>query len=78
MPRIKVRFILESSKQKQVPWRKTCRLGLALAWDGRQAKEQNFQAILCRFAAVGSTSPACALCKLCGLRRQTRIARIGR
>jgi len=38
MPRIKVRFILESSNKKQVPWRKHAVVGLALARDGRQAK----------------------------------------
>ena len=77
MPRIKVRFILESSNKKQVPWRKHAVVGLALARDGRQAKEQNFQTSYA--ASRLSAQPSwLALCKLCGLRRKTRIARIGR
>jgi hypothetical protein len=65
-------------QQKQVPWRNKTMPSdvLTPAWDGRQAR--NSKTLLpnanrgCRF------NPLAALCKLYGLHKQTRIARLGR
>jgi hypothetical protein len=49
MPRIKIRFILESSNKKQVPWRNNTMPSKKLvtpARDGRQAKEPK-SSVLC-------------------------------
>lgn len=78
MPRIKVRFILESSNKNRylgvnMPSSVSPSLGTAA-----KRRSKIFLTVLLPLRVCRQNPFGFALCKLCGLRRQTRIARIGR